>query len=83
MNTISKLYDVARKLRNSSYILNIYNNVPRIGNNVIIGAGAKIVGGGVTVGNNVKIGANVVIFEDISDDYTVVVEKPRVLHNAS
>ena len=33
---------------------------PKIGNNVIIGAGAKILGG-VVVGNNVKIGANAVI----------------------
>ncbi len=53
---------------------------PKIGDNVVIGAGAKIVGG-VTVGNNVKIGSNVVVFEDIPDNCTVVVDKPRIILN--
>ncbi len=55
---------------------------PTIGNNVLIGAGAKIVGN-VKVGNNVNIGANAVVFEDIPDNSTVVVERPRVIPNAS
>ena len=54
---------------------------PKIGDNVIIGAGAKIVGG-CTVGNNVKIGANAVVFEDIPDNCTVVVGKPRIINFA-
>ncbi|WP_100656483.1 serine O-acetyltransferase [Alteromonas flava] len=44
---------------------------PVIGNDVFIGAGAKIVGG-VRVGNNVKIGANAVVVKDVEDDLTVV-----------
>ncbi len=51
---------------------------PKIGDNVFIGAGAKIIGG-ITVGNNVKIGANCVVFEDIPDNATVVLPRPRVI----
>lgn len=51
---------------------------PTIGDNCIIGAGAKIIGK-VTVGNNVKIGANCVVIDDIPDNATVVMEKPRII----
>ena len=44
---------------------------PTIGNNVFIGAGAKILGN-ITIGNNVKIGANAVVLKDVEDDRTVV-----------
>lgn len=39
---------------------------PRIGNNVIIGAGAKILGG-IVVGGNSVIGANAVVLHNIPD----------------
>lgn len=42
-----------------------------IGDNVFIGAGAKIVGK-VNIGDNVKIGANAVIVKDIPSNCTVV-----------
>lgn len=45
------------------------------GDNVIIGSGAKVIGG-VTVGNNVIIGANAVITKDVPDD-TIVVGAPN------
>ena len=45
-----------------------------------IGCGAKIIGG-VRVGNNVRIGANCVVCQDIPDNATVVLEKPRVIMN--
>ncbi len=51
---------------------------PKIGDNCLIGAGAKIIGG-ITVGNNVKIGANCVVVENIPDNCTVVMDKPRVI----
>ena len=51
---------------------------PKIGDNVYIGAGAKIIGG-ITIGNNVRIGANCVVTEDIEDNATVVLNKPRVI----
>ena len=50
----------------------------RIGNNVMIGAGAKILPN-VNIGNNVKIGANCVVVEDIPDGATVVMPKPRII----
>lgn len=55
---------------------------PVIGDNVYIGAGAKIIGG-ITVGSNVRIGANCVVTEDVPDNCTVVLGKPRVItHDA-
>lgn len=51
---------------------------PIIGDNVFIGAGAKIIGP-IKIGNNVKIGANAVVCEDIPDNATVVSEKSRVI----
>lgn len=44
---------------------------PTLKNNVVVGAGAKVLGA-ITVGNNVKIGANSVVLKDIPDDCTVV-----------
>jgi serine O-acetyltransferase len=44
---------------------------PVLGDNVFIGAGAKIVGG-VRIGSNVKIGANAVVVSDIPDNCTAV-----------
>ena len=51
---------------------------PTIGNNVFIGCGAKIIGN-VTIGNNVRIGANCIITEDVQDNCTVVMDKPRII----
>ena len=44
---------------------------PDIGNNVMIGCGAKILGP-IKIGNNVKIGANAVILKDVVDNNTIV-----------
>lgn len=49
-----------------------------IGDNVFIGAGAKVLPG-VIIGNNVKIGANAVVVENIPDGATCVMQKPRVI----
>lgn len=49
-----------------------------IGNNVFIGAGAKILKG-VTIGNNCWIGANAVVIEDMPDNTTCVLQKPRII----
>ncbi len=44
---------------------------PTIGNNVVIGAGAKVLGN-IRIGSNVNIGANAVVIKDVPDDSTVV-----------
>jgi serine O-acetyltransferase len=44
---------------------------PVIGNNVDIGAGAKILGA-ITIGNNVLVGANAVVITSVPDNATVV-----------
>lgn len=49
-----------------------------IGDNVHIGAGAKILPD-LKIGNNVKIGANAVVVEDIPDNATVVLQKSRII----
>lgn len=59
-------------LRDSQYF-----GSPTIGDNVLIGAGAKIIGK-VKVGNNVRIGANAVVARDVPDN-SVVVSNGRVI----
>ena len=44
---------------------------PDIGNNVMVGAGAKVLGP-IQIGNNVKIGANSTVLKNIPDNVTVV-----------
>lgn len=44
---------------------------PTIGNNVLVGAGAKILGP-IEIGDNVKIGAQAVVLENIRENVTVV-----------
>ena len=44
---------------------------PRIGNNVTLGAGCKILGG-ITVGDNVTVGANAVVIQDVPANHIAV-----------
>ena len=44
---------------------------PTVKDNVIIGAGAKVLGP-ITIGNNVKVGANSVVLKDVPDNATAV-----------
>ena len=50
---------------------------PQIGNNVDIGAGAKILGN-IKIGNNVNIGANSVVLTDVPDN-AIAVGVPAVI----
>lgn len=43
-----------------------------------IGPGAKIFGN-IKIGNNARIGANAIVFEDVPDNSTVVLPKPRII----
>ena len=47
------------------------HDVPIIGDNVDIGAGAKVLGD-IVIGNNVSIGANAVVLKNIPDDCVAV-----------
>ena len=51
---------------------------PTLGNNVMVGAGARILGN-ITIGDNVKIGANAVVLDDVEEGKTVVGIKGRTL----
>ncbi|MDO9529928.1 MAG: serine O-acetyltransferase [Syntrophales bacterium] len=44
---------------------------PTLGNNIVVGAGAKILGN-IAIGNNVMVGANAVVLKDVPSDCTVV-----------
>ncbi len=62
-------------IRQGVTIGNRYQNkpfdAPKLGNNVNVGAGAKILGS-VSIGNNVTIGANAVVLNDIEAGATAV-----------
>ena len=51
---------------------------PTLRNNVMVGAGARILGN-ITIGDNVKIGANAVVLDDVEEGKTVVGIKGRTL----
>jgi serine O-acetyltransferase len=51
---------------------------PTIGSNVVVSAGAKVLGS-ITIGNNVKIGAGSVVLKDVPDNCTVVGIPGRVV----
>ena len=48
-----------------------YKRHPDLGDNVIVGCGAKVLGP-IKIGNNVKIGANAVVLKDVPYNSTVV-----------
>lgn len=54
---------------------------PRIGNNVFIGAGARVLGD-IRVGDNAIIGANAVVIKDVPDGATAVGIPAKVIHIA-
>jgi len=54
------------------------NRSPVLGDNVYIGAGAKIIGG-VKVGSDVRVGANAVVTKDVPDGATVVGIPARIV----
>lgn len=59
-----------------------YKRHPDLGNNVMVGAGSKVLGP-IRIGNNVKIGANTVVLKDISDNVTVVGVYGKIVNKTS
>jgi len=51
---------------------------PTLGNHVVVGAGAKILGG-IKVGDNVKIGANSVVLKNVPANSTVIGVPARII----
>ena len=58
------------------------NKAATIGDNVSIGAGAKIIGN-VTIGDNVRIGANAVVIKDVPSDCTAVGVPARIIPHST
>jgi len=52
---------------------------PTLGNHVVVGGGAKVLGA-ITIGNDVKIGANSVVLKSVPDSCTVVGIPGRIIH---
>lgn len=50
---------------------NGYGETPVLGSNILIGAGAKVIGP-IRVGDGARIGANAVVVKDVADETTVV-----------
>lgn len=56
-------------------------SAPRIGNNVFIGAGARLIGN-ISIGDHCRIGAGCVVTKSVPANCVVVMEQPRVIqHN--
>jgi len=53
---------------------------PTLGNNVLVGAGAKILGA-ITLGNNVRVGANSVVIKDVPPCCTVIGIPGRIIQS--
>ena len=54
---------------------------PTLGENVVVGAGAKILGG-IEIGENTRIGAGSVVVSNVEDNCTVVGVPGRVIHQS-
>ena len=52
---------------------------PTLGNNVVVGAGAKVLGN-INIGNNVRIGAGSVVIQDVPEHSTVVGIPARIVN---
>jgi len=54
---------------------------PTLGNNVVVGAGAKVLGN-IQIGNNVRIGAGSVVLRNVPSDCTVVGVPGRIIYRS-
>ncbi|NEP40394.1 MAG: serine O-acetyltransferase [Okeania sp. SIO2H7] len=54
---------------------------PTLGENVVVGGGAKVLGN-ITIGNNVRVGAGSVVLRDVPSDCTVVGIPGRIVYRS-
>lgn len=59
-----------------------FRGAPIIGDNVYIGAGAKIIGN-ITIGDNCRIGANAVVYEDMPPHSVAVPASTRIIQKSN
>ena len=52
---------------------------PTLGNNIVVGSGAKVLGN-ITIGSNSRIGAGSVVIDDVPENSTVVGLPGRIVH---
>lgn len=69
---------ISHQMVDGSLLSRSKDGAPIIGDRVLIGAGAKIIGP-VHIGNNARIGANAVVVHDIPENATVVGIPAKVL----
>ena len=55
---------------------------PTVGENVVVGAGAKVLGN-IRIGNNVRVGAGSIVLQDVPDNCTVVGVPGRIVRRSS
>ncbi|MDY7022307.1 MAG: serine O-acetyltransferase [Cyanobacteriota bacterium] len=55
---------------------------PTLGNNVVVGAGAKVLGN-ITIGHHVRVGAGSIVLNEVPDDCTVVGIPGRVISRSN
>jgi len=76
---ISKNAEIGNScLLSGANVIGYNNGAPKIGNNVIMGAGAVIIGN-VVIGNNVRIGANATVSKSIPDN-CIVIEFNKIIN---
>ena len=54
---------------------------PTIGDNVFIGAGAKIIGN-VKIGDNVRIGAGAIVVDDVPNNSTIIMKGSKIIKSS-
>lgn len=77
--TILHQVTIGTKITTEKAVAETDTIAPVIGDNVYIGAGAKIIGA-IHVGDNVLIGANAVVTKDVPDDHTAIGNPAVIFH---
>jgi serine O-acetyltransferase len=80
-NNVTIMHGVTLGAREMDFHFTPYSR-PIIGNNVFIGAGAKIIGS-ITIGDYAKIGANAVVLKDVPSHSLAVGIPAKIIENSN